>query len=100
MMLLFVPTLLALCLDVASAQVLLPLTYVSEAIGNDANNCDRRTPCRSFVAAHTNTTPGGKIIVLDPGSYGPLTITKSISIIGESTILVYGGRTGITINAP
>src|SRR5262249_6318977 len=102
--LLLVTMILGVCPNLASAQTLLPLTYVSAAIGDDANNCDRITPCRSFVAAHRNTAPGGTIAVLDPGEYGFLLITKPISIVnagaGEASILVYGGNTGITINAP
>jgi len=42
--------------------------------------------------------------VLDPGDYGGLTITKSISINndsgGEASISVSGGTTGIIVNAP
>jgi len=42
-------------------------------------------------------------VVLDPGGYGTLTITKAISIVnegvGEASMFVAGGNTGITINA-
>src|SRR5262249_44445585 len=72
----------------------------------DANapNCVRLAPCKTFQTAHDNTLANGEITVLDPGSYGSLTITKNISVIndgvGEAGILVSGGGTGITINAP
>src|SRR5262249_11198373 len=63
---------------------------------------DRPTPCRSFQGAHDKTNPDGEITVLDPGGYGTVTITKSISIVndgvGEASILVSGAATGITIN--
>src|SRR6266498_4650850 len=104
---LFVAALLALCLHVASAQAQLVRTCVSMAKGNDANSasfCHCTTPCRTFATAHDNTLPDGEITVLDPGDYGGLTITKSISINndsgGEASITVSGGTTGIIINAP
>jgi hypothetical protein len=86
----------------AAAQ--LARTFVSAAIGNNANDCDRLTPCRTFQAAHDKTFDQGEITVLDAGGYGALTIRKSISIIndgvGEAGVLVSGGATGITIDAP
>src|SRR5262245_54460053 len=99
---LFVSTLL-LCLPLAPAEAQLARTFVSAATGNDANNCDRPTPCRTFQVAHNNTLANGEITVLDPGGYGAVTITKGISIIndgvGEAGALVSGGANGITISA-
>jgi len=84
-----------------AAQAQLSRTFVSAARGNDANNCERATPCRSFQGAHDKTSPDGEITVLDSGGYGGVTITKSISIVndgvGEASILVSGGVTGITV---
>src|SRR6266540_1997519 len=104
---LFLAALLALCLHVASAQAQLVRTCVSMAKGNDANSasfCHCTTPCRTFATAHDNTLDQGEITVLDPGDYGGLTITKSISInndgAGEASISVSGGTTGIVVNAP
>ena len=95
--------LLALGFNRTPAQAQLSRTFVSAAIGSDGNNCDRPTPCRTFQAAHNKTNADGEITVLDPGGYGSLMITKSISIVndgvGESSILVSGGATGININA-
>jgi len=86
-----------------AAQAQLSRTFVSAATGNDANNCDRPTPCRTFQGAHDKTNDLGEMIVLDPGGYGGLTITKSISIVndgvGETSILVSGGTVGIRVNA-
>src|SRR6266545_2195020 len=99
---LFVVTLLALGLDVASAQAQYVRTCVS-ANGNDANTCHCTQPCRTFQRAHDQTLPDGELTVLDPGGYGPVTITKSISIVNdgvdEASIQVFGPATGITINA-
>ena len=35
------------------------------------------------------TTPGGELVILDTAGYGPMTIDKSIKVIGPSG--VYGG---------
>jgi hypothetical protein len=95
--------LLALGLQAVPAQAQLARTYVSAATGNDNNNCDRPTPCRTFQVAHDKTNADGEITVLDPGGYGAVTINKTISIIndgvGEAGVLVSGGAVGITINA-
>ncbi len=84
------------------AQALNARSFVS-ASGSDANDCTRPTPCRSFQAAHDQTNSGGDIVVLDAAGYGPVTITKSISIIndgvGEASMLVAGGVNGIEITA-
>jgi len=89
--------------DVAPAQAQLARTYVS-SLGNDANDCNRPTPCRTFQHAHDQTLANGEITVLDPGGYGAVTITKALSIIndgvGEAGVLVSGGVNGVTINAP
>src|SRR5712691_10548435 len=104
---LFLAALFALCLHVASAQAQLVRTCVSMAKGSDANassQCHCSTPCRTFATAAANTLSDGEITVLDPGDYGGLTITKSISINndsgGEASITVSGGTTGIIVNAP
>src|SRR5262249_60840391 len=71
---------------------------------DDANNCDRPTPCRTFQVAHDKTFDQGEVTVLDPGGYGAVRITKSISIVndgvGQAGMLVSGGGAGITIDAP
>src|SRR5262252_3995562 len=97
-----IAVLLAACLAAVPAQAQLSRTFVSAAVGNDANNCDRPTPCRTFQGAHDKTNDLGEVTVLDAGGYGLLTITKSISIVndgvGEAFILVPDGTIGITIN--
>jgi hypothetical protein len=69
--------------------------------GDDANPCTRTTPCKTFAGAISKTQAGGIISVLDPGGYGSVTITKSISIIGEGAqaSVLTGGSNGIVINA-
>jgi hypothetical protein len=75
-------------------------TWVS-GVGDDANPGSRTAPCKTFAGAISKTAPGGEINVLDPGGFGALTITKSITIIGqsvESGVLV-SGTNGIVVNA-
>jgi len=100
---LFIAALLGFFLHVAAAQAQYVRTCVS-ANGNDANTCHCSQPCRTFQRAHDQTLDQGELTVLDPGGYGPVTITKSISIVndgvGEASIQVSGGGTGITVNAP
>ena len=70
--------------------------------GNDANPCTAGSPCKTFQVAHDAVLPGGEISVLDTGGYGPLTITKAISIVAigvEASIATGSGVDAITINA-
>src|SRR5262249_9780070 len=98
----FVVSLLVLGLPVAPAHAQLARTFVS-SFGNDANDCNRPTPCRTLQRAHNQTLATGEITVLDPGGYGAVPITKTISIIndgvGEAGALVSGNAIGITVNA-
>jgi hypothetical protein len=76
-------------------------TWVS-GVGDDVNPCSRTAPCKTFAGTISKTAAKGEINVLDPGGYGPVTITKSISIIGNNFpagMTVSGGVTGININA-
>jgi len=77
-------------------------TWVS-GTGTNAGNCPITAPCRTFQFAHNKTSAGGVINVLSAGSFGALTITKSISIVAdgvEAAILGAGGAgAGIKIQA-
>jgi hypothetical protein len=85
---------------VAPAQAQATRTWVS-GVGDDVNPCSRTAPCKTFAGAISKTAAGGEISVLDPGGFGAVTITKSISIVAdgaEGSIL--GSMTnGIIINA-
>jgi hypothetical protein len=75
-------------------------TWVS-GVGDDANPCSRTAPCKTFAGAISKTAPAGEINVLDPGGFGAVTITKSITISSESPeagVLV-SGTNGIVISA-
>jgi len=52
--------------------------------GNDANGCTVSAPCQTFQGADQKVGSGGEIICLTGGSYGPLTITKSLTIDCEA----------------
>lgn len=79
-------------------------TFVSTS-GNDsntANNCSRTQPCRSFAAAISRANQNGEVVVLDSGGYGPVTISRSVTISAPAG--VYAGLTafsgaGVTVSA-
>lgn len=77
-------------------------TWVS-GVGDDVNPCSRTAPCKTFAGAISKTADGGIIDVLDPGGFGALTITKSITIDGSGGSIagvLASGTNGININAP
>ncbi len=80
-----------------------PQTFVSATLGSDSNPCTRMSPCLTFAAALAQTTAGGEIDVLDPGDFGPVTITKAISInsdgSGVAGAIAASGTSGIVVNA-
>jgi len=75
-------------------------TWVS-GVGDDVNPCSRTAPCKTFAGAISKTAACGEIDALDPGGYGAVTITKSITIDGTGTFasILASLTTGITINA-
>lgn len=66
----------------ASALAQATRTWVS-GTGDDVNPCSRTAPCKTWAGAISKTATGGEIDVLDPGGFGTLTITKSITIDGK-----------------
>jgi hypothetical protein len=71
-------------------------------VGNDADPCSRTAPCRTFAGAIVKTFINGEINCLDPGGYGTVNITKSITIDCKHTLGsdLSSGTTGIIINIP
>ncbi len=69
-------------------------------VGDDANPCSRTAPCKTFAGAISKTNAGGAISVLDPGGYGAVTITKSITIQGSPEVasILATGINGIVVN--
>lgn len=91
----------AVCLVCGSqAQAQATRTWVS-GVGDDANPCSRTAPCKTFAGAISKTAAGGEISTLDPGGFGAVTITKSITISGDGTLagILAAGTNGIIVNA-
>jgi Right handed beta helix region len=88
----------ALAATPASAQA--TRTWIS-GVGDDANPCSRTAPCKTFAGAITKTAANGEINVLDPGGFGGVTITKSITLRGDGELagMLVAGTSGIIINA-
>jgi len=75
-------------------------TWVS-GVGDDANPCSRTAPCKTFAGAISKTAPAGEINCLDPGGFGAITITKSISLNCHEVFgsVLVAGTNGIVISA-
>src|SRR4030081_1418645 len=92
--------LLGFSLPTTSAQAQANRTWVS-GVGDDVNPCSRTAPSKTFAGAISKTAAGGEISCLDPGGFGGITITKSMTLNcheGFGSILV-AGSPGVTINA-
>ena len=74
-------------------------TWVS-GVGDDVNPCSRTAPCKTFAGAISKTATNGEINCLDPGGYGAVTITKSITIDCEDTqgSILAAGTNGVIVN--
>lgn len=96
----FVFLVLAALVAVPAANAQATRTWVS-GVGDDANPCSRTAPCKTFAGAISKTAAGGEISVLDPGGFGAVTITKSITINGDGTLagILSAATNGIIINA-
>jgi hypothetical protein len=83
------------------AQAQATRTWVS-GVGDDANPCSRTAPCKTFAGAISKTADCGEIDALDPGGFGAVTITKSITIDGTGTLagILASLTTGVIVNAP
>ncbi len=84
----------------SSAQAQATRTWVS-GVGDDANPCSRTAPCKTFAGAISKTAAGGEIDALDPGGFGAVTITKSITLNGSGTqaSVLVSGTNAIIVNA-
>jgi hypothetical protein len=86
-------------LQAAPAYAQATRTWVS-GVGDDANPCTRTAPCKTFAGAISKTAPNGEIDCLDPGGFGAVTITKSITIDCSETFgsVLAALTNGININ--
>src|SRR5436853_5822127 len=93
-------TLFALALPSTTAHAQATRTWVS-GVGDDVNPCSRTAPCKTFAGAISKTAVDGEINCLDPGGFGAVTITKSITIDCTGTFgsVLAAGTSGVIINA-
>ena len=87
-----VVALLGTALVSAPAHAQATRTWVS-GVGDDANPCSRTAPCKTFAGAISKTAAKGEINTLDPGGFGGVTITKSLTINGCMT-----GTAGVLVS--
>jgi hypothetical protein len=88
------PFVFAMCFSLfsAPAHAQASRTWVS-GVGDDVNPCSRTAPCKTWAGAISKTANGGEIDALDPGGFGAVTITKSMTIDGG------GGQVASTLVA-
>jgi hypothetical protein len=74
-------------------------TWVS-GVGDDVNPCSRTAPCKTFAGAISKTATGGEINCLDPGGFGAVTITKSMTIDCAGTMgsILASAVNGVNVN--
>src|SRR5438445_919448 len=92
---------LSLWLTSAPAFAQATRTWVS-GVGDDANPCSRTAPCKTWAGAISKTANGGEINALDPGGFGAVTITKSITLDGgggQVASTLVAGTNGIVVQA-
>lgn len=84
----------------SSAQAQATRTWVS-GVGDDVNPCSRTAPCKTYAGAISKTAVHGEISTLDPGGFGAVTITKSITIEGTQGqgygSILHSATTGVSI---
>jgi hypothetical protein len=84
-----------------AAQAQATRTWVS-GVGDDVNPCSRTAPCKTFAGAISKTAASGEIDCLDPGGFGTVTITKSLTIDGTNGAgfgsILAAGTNGINVN--
>jgi len=76
-------------------------TWVS-GVGDDVNPCSRTAPCKTFAGAVSKTAANGEINALDPGGFGTINITKSLTVDGSNpnvASILAAGTTGVIVNA-
>src|SRR5271169_6278348 len=91
---------LVLSLGYGTASAQATRTWVS-GVGDDVNPCSRTAPCKTFAGAISKTATAGEINCLDPGGFGTVTITKSMTLncVGTLGSILASGVPGITINS-
>ena len=75
------------------------LTTWVASYGNDASNCLRDFPCRTFAAAYVKTDSQGTIRAVDAADYGAISISKPITLDGgdSGATIVATNKVGIVV---
>jgi Right handed beta helix region len=75
------------CTSFSTAHALNALNFVSyvSSGGSDSNDCSQTAPCLTFDQAIGKTIAGGQVSVLAAGTFGPALITKSLTIVNDTT---------------
>src|SRR6266850_1869403 len=83
----------------SAAQAQATRTWVS-GVGDDVNPCSRTAPCKTFAGAISKTAANGEIDCIDSGGFGAVTITKGITIDGDSNLagILSAGVNGVIVN--
>jgi hypothetical protein len=97
------PFAFAMCFSLfsAPAHAQATRTWIS-GVGDDVNPCSRTAPCKTWAGAISKTANGGEIDALDPGGFGGVTITKSITLDGgggQVASILVAGTNGINVSA-
>lgn len=71
-----------------------PVAYVASDGNDNRGRCTLAAPCRTFQVAHDTVDARGQVVAIDTADYGPLTITKSVAIVGSP-----GAAAGISVAA-
>jgi hypothetical protein len=71
--------------------------------GNDSNPCTFGSPCKTFQQAVNGVDAGGEVTAIDSAGFGPINITKAVTITSpsgvEAGIVPTAGGDAIDINA-
>lgn len=94
----FLTLLCALVGGAAPAHAQSTRTWVS-GVGDDANPCSRTAPCLTFAGALSKTAASGEIDALDAGDFGPVTITKAITINGRGKGFISAATSAVVVSA-
>ena len=82
---------------------LIARVYVDALNGVNSGTCPLTAPCKTFAYAVTHVTTGGEVIALTAGGYGPVMITKSMTITSSgnayASVFANTGVSAILINA-
>jgi hypothetical protein len=93
-----VAAMVALFLNLTPASAQATRTWMS-GVGDDGNSCSRTAPCKTFAGAIAKTATNGEINCLDPGGFGVVIITQSITLdCHETTGSIINASDGVSID--